>query len=478
MKPTWTEIIEAIKGKLVSGKSEGAFSGVSTDSRNIKPGELFIALTGENFDGHNFIEAALQKGACGAIVSSQWSVAGGQQKHLTGFFVAVDDTLKALGDMARLWREKHPIPVVAITGSNGKTTTKEMVALILSQKFRVLKTEGNLNNLIGLPLTVLNIDDSHDVAVLELGMNSFGEIARLSEICKPDIALITNVGSGHLEGLGSIEGVAKAKGEILEGLKAGGTFVVNADDPYIREIAKGWKGNLVSFGIDSADADVKTLLIDYSCCYGSGVAISMHLKEKALSAKLMGLGLHNIYNATAAAAVGLAMGIGPDEIRKGLEEWRPFKGRFELHRLDCGVNLIDDTYNANPNSVAMALKTLADVKGPGRGIVILGDMLELGVYASEAHYEIGKKAASTGVDFLFLLGTLSSAHTSRGARDGGMEEGQIVICSDYKDVSGHVNPILTGGDWVLVKGSRGMAMEKVVERIINPILPGSRSKEK
>ena len=465
MKLSWNEIIEAIKGKLVYGRPEGTFSGVSADSRSIKPGELFIALTGENFDGHGFVEKAIEKGACGAIVSGQWSVAGGQQKLLTGFIIEVDDTLKALGDIAMLWREKHQILVVAITGSNGKTTTKEMAALILSQKFRVLKTEGNLNNLIGLPLTVLNIDDSHDVAVLELGMNSFGEIARLSEICKPDIALITNVGSGHLEGLGSIEGVAKAKGEILEGLKAGGTFVFNADDSYIREIAKGWKGNLVSFGIDSPGADVKTLLTDYSCCYGSGVAISMHLKEKTLSAKLMGLGLHNVYNATAAAAVGVAMGIGLEEIRKGLEEWRPFRGRFELHRLDCGVNLIDDTYNANPNSVAMALKTLADVKGAGRGIAVLGDMLELGAYAEEAHYEIGKKAASTGVDCLFLMGPHSSIHTYRGARDGGMDEGQIVICSDYKDVSGHLNPILTGGDWVLVKGSRGMAMEKVVEEI-------------
>src|SRR4030067_2834079 len=357
MEITWNEIIEAISGKLVSGKPEGHISGVATDSRNIKPGELFIALTGENFDGHNFIEAALQKGACGAIVSGQWSVAGAQQKILTGFIIEVKDTLKALGDIAMLWREKHPISVVAITGSNGKTTTKEMVALILSQKFRVLKTEGNLNNLIGLPLTVLNIDDSHDVAVLELGMNSFGEIARLSEICKPDIALITNVGSGHLEGLGSIEGVAKAKGEILEGLKAGGAFVGNVDDPYIRENAKGWKGNLVGFVIDSADADVKTLLTDYSCCSGSGVTVSMMVKGKSLSVKLMGLGLHNLYKATAAAAVGIAVGISTEEIKKGLEGWRPFKGRFELNRLEGGVNLLDDTYTANHNSVAMALTT-------------------------------------------------------------------------------------------------------------------------
>ncbi|MEK6726088.1 MAG: UDP-N-acetylmuramoyl-tripeptide--D-alanyl-D-alanine ligase [Deltaproteobacteria bacterium] len=477
MKITWDEIIKGINGKLVYGQPEGTFSGVSTDSRSIKTGEFFIPLTGENFDGHNFVETALQKGACGAIVGGRQQRLTSHVSRLTGFIIEVEDTLMALGDIARLWRERHPIPVIAITGSNGKTTTKEMVALIFSQKFRVLKTEGNLNNLIGLPLTVLKIDDSHEVAVLELGMNSFGEIARLSEICRPDIALITNVGSGHLEGLGSIEGVAKAKGEILEGLKADGTFVVNVDDPYIREIAKGWDGNLVTFGLNRPDADVKTLLIDYSCCYGSGVAISMHLKEKPLSVKLMGLGLHNVYNATAAAAVGLAVGISPEEIKKGLEGWRPFKGRFELHRLDCGVNLIDDTYNANPNSVAMALKTLADVKGAGRGIAVLGDMLELGVYAEEAHYEIGKKAAATGVDCLFLMGPLSSIHTSRGARDGGMDEGQIVICSDYKDASGHVNPILTGGDWVLVKGSRGMAMEKVVERIINPILPGSRSKE-
>lgn len=474
MKLTFKEIINAVNGKVVYGRPEGFFSGVSTDTRTIKAGELFIALKGENFDGHEFVEKAIEKGASGAIVNRG---RGGVTPPLQKFIIEVEDTLKALGDIAMLWREKHPIPVVAITGSNGKTTTKEMVTLILSQKYRVLKTEGNLNNLIGLPLTVLKIDDSHDLAVLELGMNTFGEITRLSEICKPDIALITNVGSGHLEGLGSIEGVAKAKGEILKSLKPDGTFVVNADDPYIKDIAKGWKGNLVSFGIDSAGADVKTLFTDYSCCYGSGVTVSMNVKGKPLTAKLMGLGQHNVYNASAAAAVGVAVGIGHEDIRKGLEGWRPFKGRFELHRLENGVNLIDDTYNANPNSVAMALKTLADVKGAGRGIAILGDMLELGVYAEEAHYETGKKAAATGVDFLFLMGPLSSVNTARGARDGGMDEGRIVICSDYKDVSGHVNPMLKGGDWVLVKGSRGMAMEKVVETIKYPILPGSRTKE-
>ena len=195
----------------------------------------------------------------------------------------------------------------------------------------------------------------------------------------------------------------------------------------------------------------------------------MIIKGKLLDVTLAGLGLHNVYNATAAAAVSTVIGVSPADIKKGLEEWRPFKGRFELHRLDCGVNLIDDTYNANPNSVAMALKTLADVKGVGRGLVVLGDMLELGAHAETAHYEIGKKAAATGVDYLFLLGPLSSTHTARGARDAGMDEKRVVVCSDYKDVSGHVNPILIGGDWVLVKGSRGMAMEKIVERIKNAV---------
>src|SRR3990172_9359904 len=212
MKITWNEIIKAINGRVVYGIPEGFFSGVSTDTRTIKAGELFIALKGENFDGHEFVGKAIEKGACGTIVNSR----GGVPPPLQGFIIEVDDTLKALGDIARLWRGKHPIPVVAITGSNGKTTTKEMVASILSQKCRVLKTEGNLNNLIGLPQMVLKIDDRHEAAVLELGMNVFGEIKRLSEICKPDIAVITNIGSGHLEGVGSIEGVARAKKEILE----------------------------------------------------------------------------------------------------------------------------------------------------------------------------------------------------------------------------------------------------------------------
>lgn len=464
MKITWNEIINAIKGKVVFGHPEGEFCGVSTDTRTIKAGELFIALKGENFDGHNFVEKAIEKGACGAIVSRG---RGGVTPPLQRFIIEVEDTLTALGDIAKLWREKHPIPVVAITGSNGKTTTKEMVASILSQRYKVLKTEGNLNNLIGLPQMVLKINDSHEVAVLELGMNLFGEVKRLSEICNPDIALITNIGSGHLEGVGSIEGVARAKSEILEGMKADGTFVVNTDDLYIRDMAKGWNGSVLTFGINSPDADIKTPIVDYHCCYGSGERLSMSIKGKPLTIDLQGLGLHNVYNATAAAAVALAMGIGAEDIKKGLEEWRPFKGRFELLRLACGVNLIDDTYNANPNSVSMALKTLADVKGAGRGVAVLGDMLELGAHAEDAHYEIGKKAAAMGIDYLFLLGSLSSSHTFRGAKDGGMSDERVMVVSDHGEAVSRINPMLRGGDWVLVKGSRGMAMEKVVEGIVN-----------
>ena len=462
MKITWNEIIDAVNGKVVYGMPEGFFSGVSTDTRTIKAGEVFIALKGENFDGHEFVGKAIEKGACGAVVDSG---RGGVTPPLQGFIVEVDDTLKALGDIAKLWREKHPIPVVAITGSNGKTTTKEMVASILSQKYRVLKTEGNLNNLIGLPQMVLKIDDSHEAAVLELGMNVFGEIKRLSEICKPDIAVITNIGSGHLEGVGSIEGVARAKKEILEGLKADGTFVVNADDPYIREMLKGRSGKVISFGLDNLDADVRTPFVDYNCCYGSGVRLSMTIKGKLLDVTLAGLGQHNVYNATAAAAVALAMGLGAEDIKKGLEEWSPFKGRFELLRLECGVNLIDDSYNANPNSVAMALKTLADVKGAGRGFAVLGDMLELGAHAEDAHYEIGKKAAATEIDYLFLLGPLSSSQTARGAREGGMSDERVMIVSNHGEAVSRIKPMLRGGDWVLVKGSRGMAMEKIVEEI-------------
>lgn len=463
MKPTWNEIIEAIKGKLVSGKPEGEFQGVSTDSRNIKTGELFIALTGDNFDGHDFIEAAIQKGASGAIVNRGAGVAISPAQ---AFIVEVDDTLNALGSIAALWRVKHPVPVVAITGSNGKTTTKEMVALILSQKYRVLKTEGNLNNLIGLPLTILKIDEGHEVAVVELGMNRFGEIARLSKICSPDVALITNVGSGHLGGVGSIEGVAKAKGEILEGLKPEGVLVVNMDDQHINVIKRGWYGRkTVTYALHTK-SDVWALYTDYSCCYGDGMTVSIRIVDKMTTIKLRGLGNHNVYNATAAAAVGIAMGMTPEEIKNGLELWKPYKGRFELIRLLGGINLVDDTYNANPDSVEAALDTLATIKVAGRGVAVLGDMLELGDQAGQAHYNIGKMVAATRVDRLFLIGPLSVTHTAAGARDGGMEEGKIVICEDHKDLSWQVNNIAIPGDWVLVKGSRGMGMEKVVYDLI------------
>jgi UDP-N-acetylmuramoyl-tripeptide--D-alanyl-D-alanine ligase len=472
MKVTWDEIIKAVNGRLVFGRPQGEFSGVSTDTRTIKAGELFIALKGENFDGHDFVEAALHKGACGAIVGARRAV----PLQKSGFIIEVDDTLHAFGDIAGLWRRKHPIPIVAITGSNGKTTTKEMVASILSKRYKVLKTHGNLNNLIGLPHMVLKIDESHEAAVLELGMNVFGEIKRLSEICEPDIALITNIGAGHLEGVGSIEGVARAKGEILYGLKQDGTFVVNDDDPYIRDMARGWNGRVVAFGTNGIEADVRTVLVDYGC-YGSGMKLSMSIAGMPLDVNLNGLGFHNVCNATAAAAVAYAMGMGTEEIKGGLEGWTPFKGRFELHRLDCGVNLIDDTYNANPNSVAMALKTVAEVRGFGRGIVVLGDMLELGDHAEDAHYEIGKKAAAAGVDYLFLLGPLSSTHTARGAREGGLPDDRIVVVDSHRDAVRRINPMLVGGDWVLVKGSRGMAMERVVDGIRAPIQPGTRHKE-
>lgn len=473
MKITWNEIVNAIKGRLVVGELQGEFCGVSTDTRTLKTGELFIALIGENFDGHNFIEAALQKGACGAVVNRGRGWATQQQQK---FIIEVEDSLAALGDIAKLWRERHNVKVVAITGSNGKTTTKDMVASVLSQRYKVLKTEGNLNNLIGLPLTVLKIDESHEVAVLELGMNAFGEIRRLSEICQPDIAMITNIGSGHLEGLGSIDGVAKAKGEILENLKADGTFIFNADDKYLIEMAKGWKGRRISFAQHNVSADVKTLYIDYNKFYGSAVELSMVMKRKVLYVKLYGPGEHNAYNATAAAAVGIAMDLDLENIQQGLEEWRAYKGRFALDLRENGVTVIDDTYNANPSSVKIALRTLASIKGLGRGMAVLGDMLELGDHAEQAHYEMGRMAVESGLQYLFLLGPLSTTYGYKGARDAGMEERRVIVLNDHNDITTKLNPMLTGGDWVLVKGSRGMRMEKAADLIMNPNPPGTKPK--
>jgi UDP-N-acetylmuramoyl-tripeptide--D-alanyl-D-alanine ligase len=449
-------VLKATGGALVQGDSQTSFAGVSTDSRSIRPGELFFALRGERFDGHQFIGEALKRGGRGAVVDGegQWIA------DPTIAIIEVADTLQALGDLAHLWRKRHPIPLVAVVGSNGKTTTKEMVAGILGQKDEVLKNPGNLNNLIGLPLSLLKMNAKDRMAVLEMGMNRTGEILRLTQIAEPDLGIVTNIGPVHLEGVGSIHGVTEAKGELLKGMGTRGRLIFNADDPRVVELSKRFPGRKTAFGIKKP-ADWQATDI----CMGDAGTVSFQLRGpyEGTSITLQLMGEHQVYNALAAAAATSHLGVGIEEIKEGLEAFQTPPMRMELITLGKGIKIINDAYNANPPSMASALRTLAEITR-GRKIAVLGDMWELGEYAKQAHWELGQRVKERGIDLLFLLGQFSP-HVARGAKEAGMTPQAICIGKDLHDVSLRLARALRTGDWVLIKGSRIMSMEKIIKEL-------------
>ena len=457
---TIATVIEATGGSLIQGDKQAPVAGVSTDSRSIKPGELFFALRGERFDGHHFIAEALRKGGGGVVVD--------EQKHGIGdktiAVIQVTDTLQALGDLANLWRRRHPIPVIAVVGSNGKTTTKEMVAGILERKDTVLKNPGNLNNLIGLPLSLLKMNANDRVAVIEMGMNRTGEILRLTRIAEPDLGIVTNIGPVHLEGVGSIEGVMRAKGELLEGMGAHGTLIFNVDDPRVVELSTGFKGEKISFGI-THPADWRGTHVSTRHTGGVSCRLTGPSGEIAVALRLMGE--HQVYNALAAAATTSHLGVGLEEIRKGLETFQPPPMRMELMELEKRIKIINDAYNANPPSMESALHTLAKMSG-GRKIAVLGDMWELGAFAQQAHQELGRRVKEYGVDFLFLLGQFAP-DVVQGAREAGMAPEAIYIGKDHHALSLRLARTIQQGDWVLVKGSRIMKMETIITELGNAL---------
>jgi len=452
-----SDVLQATGGRLVSGNEGAQFQAISTDSRTTKKGDLFIAIAGQKHDGHDFLQEAFYKGALGALVAEGYITGKSEVLGGEGIWISVPDTLTALGDLAAFRRRETNVSVVAITGTNGKTTTKEMTAAVLGQAFEVLKTPGNFNNLIGLPLTLFGLNDSHEWAVLELAMNRPGEIRRLSEIANIDLGVITNIEAGHLEGVKDINGVMKAKGELLEGLGQDGTAVLNVDDQRVCRLAERFGGRVVTFGINSS-AEVSGTPVSQTRS-GSSFDLSWYDKSVRVSLKIHGKGA--IYNALAAAAVGYRVGLTIEEVKKGLESTIPLPGRMEISTLPGGIQLINDTYNANPGSVAVAVETLCSLKGSGRGIIVLGDMMELGQHAKNAHKQIGILAARAGVAGLYATGEFAEA-VAEGATGAGMDHRKIFIGTQeqiVEDLKGCLGP----GDWVLVKGSRLMAMEKVVE---------------
>ena len=456
------EILTATGGTILREGNARVFGEVVTDSGKVKKHSVFVALKGEKFDAHRFVGEAVSRGAGCVIVHRNL-------RHLDSgdaTVVRVRDTLRALGDLAHYRREKIAPKVLAITGSNGKTTTKEMLAAICEEasidgqalRGKVLKTEGNFNNLVGLPLTLLRLRKRDKVAVVELGTNRPGEIQRLSEIVDPDAGIITSVAAAHLEGLNSLSGVAREKGALYRRIRPGGMIAVNLDDPWVRRLASQFRGRQITYG---KRGQVRA---ESSRSLGPrGMEFALHAGSKRCHVRLNFLGEHNITNALGAAAIAYGIGVKLAAIRRGLQRVKPFAMRMQIDQWK-GVGIINDTYNANPASMEAALKTLVEINCRGSRIAVLGDMFELGRESRKKHLELGKQAAGAGIDRLYLLGQ-QARKVKNGALQGGMPSECIIIGHDHSDLANQLRHRVRKGDWLLFKGSRGMSMEKVLTEL-------------
>ena len=454
MKLTADEIVAATGGRLAAGPGGATVHSVGTDSRRVEAGSLFVALRGERFDAHEFAREAAAAGAGALLVEREIDVASADVA-----VIVVGDSLRALGDLAAAWRARFDVPVVAITGSNGKTTTKDMLRSVLEAAYgkgAVLATKGNFNNLIGMPLTLLRLRPQHRAAVVEMGMNAPGEIARLTEIARPTVGAITCVGAAHLEGLGSIEAIARAKAELYRGLPDDAVAVVNVDDPLVRAEAAELGGERVDFG-DGGDPSASAV----EAVAADRVSFSLGYASSTAAVVLPIGGRHNVTNALAAAGCARALGVELDCVVRGLESFTPPPMRLAPRVLDNGVLILNDAYNANPSSFDAALDTLTDHDG-GRHLVVLGDMLELGDGAESWHRRAGRHAAERGAWMVVGVGEHAES-VCAGADEAGLE--RAVACTDHEVAAGQIVAVWRRGDAVLVKGSRGSAMERVVEAL-------------
>ncbi|MBO6178398.1 MAG: UDP-N-acetylmuramoyl-tripeptide--D-alanyl-D-alanine ligase [Selenomonadaceae bacterium] len=451
-----TEFTRSEIESAIGAKQEGAvaekFTDITTDTRKITPNSLFIALKGEKFNGEDFAFEAVEKGAAGVVVSLNCS----KKLNEKGAIFKVPDTLSAYQKIAQAWRMRFDVPVIAITGSNGKTTTKELVAAALCPIGAIHKTAANFNNEVGLPLTLLGINEHHKAVVVEIGMRGLHQIENLAPIAAPNIGIVTNVGETHIELLGSIENIAKAKCELVEAIPAGGAVILNRDDKFVYDMRNKANDNVkvVTYGIHN-DADVKAVDIGAD---GLNTKFKVVFGGKSYDYELPMAGEHNVYNALAAIAAGLYLGVSNEDMRKALSVATNAKMRFEVSEKD-GVTFINDAYNASPLSMRAALSTLSKTYR-GRKIALLGDMFELGKEEEAAHKKVGEEVAEFGIDVLITLGERAKL-IAKGAKSKGVTN--VTSVNTHIEAADALKEIIKRGDTVLIKGSRGMEMEKVLE---------------
>lgn len=459
---TLGDIAKACGGMLWYADSDEIVKDVTTDSRKVIEGAVFVALKGENFDGHRFVGSASEDGAVCSVVE-HWDLDDG-----TYPVIVVDDTYKALRDIARLYRQQFDIPIVAITGSVGKTSTKDMIFSVLSHKYNAFKTTGNFNNEVGLPLTVFNMTSENKVGVLEMGMSNFGEISRLTEIVCPDIAVITNIGISHIENLKSQENILKAKLEILEGVQEGGTVILNGDDPLLWGLRGTLPYELLYYGIKNEECEIVARNIKG---FSDSTVFEFDLNDKHYTAEIKVPGVHHIYNALAAVLVGEQYGMSGKEIAEGIAGFVPGGMRQNIIKTEK-YTIIKDCYNASPASMRSGLNVLGLIEAGeerNRKVAILGNMLELGDFAVESHKNVGKWVCEEEVDCLVTVGDMAK-NIAIGAVESGFDKEKIYQFDTNEQAIAGLEKILKTGDCVLIKGSRAMRLEEVADALYEEMI--------
>jgi UDP-N-acetylmuramoyl-tripeptide--D-alanyl-D-alanine ligase len=445
-----SQIAQLAGSSISSGDQTVVVTKVNTDSRTLKPRELFVALRGQNFDGHNFVQSAAQTGAAGAIVESGWN--GEIPKNFA--LIRTKDTLQAYQDLAANYRKSLTLKVVAITGSNGKTSTKDFTAAVLAHRFRVTKTEGNFNNHVGLPRTILEATSGDQIGVWEIGMNHPGEIATLAKVAAPDVAVITNIGVAHIEFMGSREKIAEEKGSLAEAVGTEGTIILNADDAFTRTVASRARGKVILAG--STSGSIRAGEITQS---GTGTDFTILEGAHRCRAQLSVPGLHMVQNALLAIAAGRIFGLSLEECAAELVAAPLTKARSQIKDIG-GVQFLDDSYNANPDSMKAALRTLVELDADGKRIAVLGEMRELGDQSERGHREVGETAAALKVDQLIAIGDVAAAIADAAGRAGLRKTTIVKSTLEAAEVLGE---IAAPGDLILIKGSRAARTEEVIE---------------
>ncbi len=456
---TLKQIAAACGGTFCGGAAELFATDIVTDSRKISEGSVFVALKGEKFDGHNFVKQSYDMGAVCCVVNSDFEC---PESICT---IVVKDTYAALRDIAAYYRSRFNLPSVAITGSVGKTSTKDMIAEVLNQHYRVLKTEGNFNNEIGLPLTAFRLSYEDEISVFEMGMSAFGEISRLSKIAAPETAVITNIGFSHVEHLGSQENILKAKLEILDGMSPGDTVVLNGDDEFLKDLSETIPFETLTYGIENKNADMVAYNIQKS---NEGTRFDVNVEDGEWHISINVPGIHHVYNALSAILVGLLYNMTMDEIAEGIAAFRPSGMRQNAITLSDKV-IIKDCYNASPTSMKSGLEVLSvtppkDSDLKYRKVAVLGDMLELGDFAEEAHRNVGRLCCEYDLDCLIAVGP-NAKFVAQGAIDGGFNSSELYVFYDNTAAIEHINEILMANDVILFKGSRGMRLEEIADFI-------------